>query len=316
MSKKWIIGDIGGTSSRLALLSLPQNKFTHLKIYKNQDFFDLQEILSIYLKDINPKEDLSLFLGVAGPVLRGEVKITNLNWIVKAKELKKAFSFQRVIMVNDLYTLAGSIFHLSKSDLLEIKKGEFLKAYPKAFLAVGTGLGMAFLLSKTPLKILASEGGHTPFPAQSQEEFAFLENLHHCGLKGVYEDALSGRALVNWYAFYSKESLTPEEISVKARNGDPLALKVIEKIFSILGRKCYEIAVTLQPFGGIYLGGGVLQNLKDFLMRDDLIESFLREFYFSEKLQSLLEKIPIFLILHPLPGLLGAQTILRSRLKK
>jgi glucokinase len=316
LSKYWIIGDIGGTSSRLALLSLPQNKFNQLKIYKNQDFSNLQEILSIFLKEIGHLDELSLFLALAGPVLAGEVKITNLNWTVKAKDLKKVFPFQRIIMVNDLYALAGSIFQLSKGDILEIKKGKNLKPYPKAFLAVGTGLGIAFLLSKNPLKILASEGGHTPFPAQSREEFEFLENLSHRGLKGTYEEVLSGRALANWYFFYSKERLTPEEISTKAKNGDPLALKVIEKIFSILGRICYEIAVTLQPFGGIYLGGGVLQNLKNFFEDPYFKQRFLEEFYFTEKLRTLLERIPIYLILHPFPGLLGAQTILRSQLKK
>lgn len=314
----WIIGDIGGTSSRLALLSLDQNKLNHLRVYKNQDFSNLQEVLSCYLEEIKPKISPSLFLALAGPVIKGEVRITNLNWQVKKADLRRLFSFQRVILVNDLYAQAGAIFHLTKEDLFEVKKGKKLRAYPKAFLSVGTGLGMAFLLGKNPLKILASEGGHTPFPVQTLEELRYLEFLVSQGIKATSEETLSGRALSNWYGFYSqgKEKPTPEEVSLRAREGEILALKVLEKIFSLLGRKCYEIAVTLQPFGGIYLGGGVLQNLKEFFAASALKERFLEEYYFSNKLKELLEKIPIYLILHPFPGLLGALTILHSRLKK
>ncbi len=318
LAGNWIIGDIGGTSSRLALLSLDQNKFNHLRVYKNQEFSNLQEVLSCYLEEIKLRIRPSLFLALAGPVIKGEVRITNLNWQVKKSDLRRLFSFQRVILVNDLYAQAGAIFYLSKEDLFEVKKGKKLRAYPKALLSVGTGLGMAFLLGKNPLKILASEGGHTPFPVQNLEELKFLEFLSSQGIKATFEETLSGRALSNWYSFYSQgsEKLTPEEVSLRAREGDTLALKAVEKIFSLLGRKCYEIAITLQPFGGIYLGGGVLQNLREFLGSSSVKKSFLEEYYFSDKLKNLLEEIPIYLILHPFPGLLGALTILRSRLRK
>ena len=315
MIKKILIGDIGGTKSRFAILSGLKSEFKNLKVYFNSHYSSFEEVFSEYLKSLGDFNKDILFLAVAGPVIKGEAFLTNLSWKISVKQIKKKFKFKKIFLVNDLYSLSGCLFFLKDNDLKIIKPGKSFKSYPKAFLAPGTGLGISFLISKYPLKILPSEGGHVPFSPQNLEELRFLEYLKSTGKAITFEEALSGKGLSNWYSFYTGKKLTPEEIIEKGKLGEIEAIKAIKKIFELLGRRCYEISVTFLPFGGIFLAGGMLEGLKEFLNYQEFFEEFLRNYYFSEHVKELLKKIPIYLILHPFPVLLGALTILRSRLK-
>lgn len=313
--KHIVLGDIGGTKSRFCYLFDLTPKFEKVKIYLNSSYSSFEEVFSEYLQVLGGFEREILFLAVAGPVIKGESFLTNLSWKISIKEIKKRFAFKKVILVNDLYALSGCVFHLKEEEVRVLKGGKNFKAYPKAFIAPGTGLGISFLISGNPLKILPSEGGHIPFSPQEKEEFEFLKYLKSKGKTPTFEEALSGRGLSNWYNFYTGKELAPFEITQRAKEGEKAALRVIQKFFELLGRRCYEIAISLQPFGGIYLAGGVLIALKDFLNQEKILESFFKNFYFFTALRDLLEKVPIFLILHPFPVFLGALTILRNRLK-
>ncbi len=317
LEKNIIIGDIGGTKSRFVYLTDLKSEFDSktTRVYLNSRYSSFEEVFSEYLKEAGIKEKDILFLAVAGPVIKGEALLTNLSWKISAKEIKRKFQLKRIFLVNDLYALSGCVFLLSKNDLKPIKEALFIKNYPKAFLAPGTGLGLSFLISKNPLKILPSEGGHIPFSPQKKEEFEFLKYLKAKNRAQTYEEALSGRGLSNWYDFYTGKELLPEEITERAKSGEKEAHRVIKKFFELLGRRCYEISVSLQPFGGIYLAGGVLEALRDFFEQREIFEIFFENFYFFDHMKRLLEKIPIYLILHPFPVLLGALTILHSRLK-
>jgi len=313
--KEALIGDIGGTKSRLALYSFKDSSFKNLKVFYNKDFSSIEAVLTHYLKEQTQILPETLFLALAGPVLKGKARLTNLGWVVSERSLKKRFPFKRVILVNDLYALAGCVFHLKEEELLLIKEGKREKGAPRAFLAPGTGLGVSFLLSERPLEVLASEGGHTPFAPQRDEELRFIEFLKRFGLAPTYEEALSGKGLTNWYTFFTGLKKPPEEIIQDFHRGEEEAERVVMAFFEILGRKCYEIAVFMQPSGGLYLAGGVIENLKEAFERKDYREAFLENLYFSERLKGLIERIPVFLILHPFPVLLGAQTILRNLLR-
>ncbi|MGC9109329.1 MAG: glucokinase [Caldimicrobium sp.] len=310
-----IIGDIGGTKSRFAILSELKPQFENLKVYFNSNYSSFEEVFSEYLKSLRDFKRDILFLAVAGPVIKGVSLLTNLYWKISVKQLKKKFNFRKIFLVNDLYALSGCLFFLRDNDLKIIKSGKSFKSYPKAFLAPGTGLGISFLISKYPLKILPSEGGHIPFSPQNLEELKFLDYLQSIGRPKTFEEALSGKGLSNWYSFYTGKRLTTEEIIEKVKCGEIDAIKVIKKFFELLGRRCYEISVAFLPFGGIFLAGGVLEGLKEFFDSKEFLEEFFKNYYFCEQMKELLEDIPIYLILHPFPVLLGALTILRSQLK-
>uniref|UniRef100_A0A7V5XG69 ROK family protein n=1 Tax=Thermodesulfobacterium geofontis TaxID=1295609 RepID=A0A7V5XG69_9BACT len=311
-----LIADIGGTNSRLTLVRGKSKKFFNLKTYKSKNFKNIYEVVKNYFLEVNLRKipTLAIF-ALAGPVIKDQAYLTNLNWEVSKHKLKKFFGFKEVILVNDLQALSASILLLEKSEILNIKGAKSLKREPKAFIAPGTGLGEAILVKEEPLTIIPTEGGHIFFSPLNEEEFQYLKFLERKGEELSWEKALSGKALSYWYEYYFNESLLPEKITEFAKEKDPKALKVIRKFFELLGRKISQLALYSLPEGGIYIAGGVIQALKEFLEIQEFKEILLNGYFQNKKLKELLDKFSLNVILYPNPCLLGALAILHNQQK-
>ncbi len=309
-----LIADIGGTKSRLTLVRKNSKKFFELKIYKSKNFKNIYDVVKKYFLDISLKKrpNIAVF-SVAGPVIGNQAHLTNLEWKVSKYKLKKIFGFEKVILINDLQALSASILSLKKSEIFNIKSAKSSKKEPKAFIAPGTGLGEAILVKENPLIILPTEGGHIFFSSLDEEEFNYLKFLEKKGEELSWEKALSGKALSYWYEYYFNESLDPEKITALAKDKNPKALKVIKKFFELLGRKISQLAFYSLPEGGIYIAGGVIYALKEFLEIQEFKEAFLKGYFENKKLEKLLEKFSINIIVHPNPCLLGALSILHNQ---
>jgi len=311
-----LIADIGGTNSRLTLVRKKSKNFINLKIYKSKNFKDIYEVVKSYFSELDLKKIPNVaVIALAGPVIKDQAYLTNLNWKVSKYKLKKLFGFKEVILINDLQALSASIMLLKKSEILNIKGKKTLKKEPKAFIAPGTGLGEAILVKEKPLTILPTEGGHIFFSPLNEEEFKYLKFLEKKGEELSWEKALSGKALSYWYEYYFNEVLPPEKITELARKKDPKALKVIRKFFELLGRKTSQLALYSLPEGGIYIAGGVIQALKEFLEWQEFKEVLLKGYFKNEKLKGLLDNFSLNVILHPNPSLLGALAILHNQQK-
>ncbi|PMP68814.1 MAG: hypothetical protein C0190_00890 [Thermodesulfobacterium geofontis] len=309
-----LIADIGGTNSRLALVKEKSRNFYHLKIYKSKNFVNIYDLIKTYFLEIPIRQKLKIAIfAVAGPVIQNRAHLTNLNWEVLAHKLKRIFGFEKVILVNDLQALSASILILKKEEIFNIKSVKIVKKIPKAFIAPGTGLGEAILVREKPLTILPTEGGHTFFSPLNEEEFFYLKFLEKKEEELSWEKALSGKALSYWYEYYFNEIVSPEEITQLAKNKDPKALKVVQKFFELLGRKISQVALYSLPEGGIYIAGGVIQALKEFLELQEFKENLLEGYFKNEKLKNLLDRFPINVILNPNPVLLGALAILHTQ---
>jgi glucokinase len=311
-----LIADIGGTNSRLTLVRKKSKNFINLKVYKSKNFKDIYEVVKSYFSELDLKKIPNVaVIALAGPVIKDQAYLTNLNWKVSKYKLKKLFGFKEVILINDLQALSASIMLLKKSEILNIKGKKTLKKEPKAFIAPGTGLGEAILVKEKPLTILPTEGGHIFFSPLNEEEFKYLKFLEKKREELSWEKALSGKALSYWYEYYFNEVLPPEKITELARKKDPKALKVIRKFFELLGRKISQLALYSLPEGGIYIAGGVIQALKEFLEWQEFKEVLLRGYFKNEKLKGLLDKFSLNVILYPNPSLLGALAILHNQQK-
>jgi glucokinase len=311
-----LIADIGGTNSRLTLVRKKSKNFINLKVYKSKNFKDIYEVVKSYFSELDLKKIPNVaVIALAGPVIKDQAYLTNLNWKVSKYKFKKLFGFKEVILINDLQALSASIMLLKKSEILNIKGKKTLKKEPKAFIAPGTGLGEAILVKEKPLTILPTEGGHIFFSPLNEEEFKYLKFLEKKGEELSWEKALSGKALSYWYEYYFNEVLPPEKITELARKKDPKALKVIRKFFELLGRKTSQLALYSLPEGGIYIAGGVIQALKEFLEWQEFKEVLLKGYFKNEKLKGLLDNFSLNVILYPNPSLLGALAILHSQQK-
>lgn len=107
-----LAADIGGTKSELAIFPLGDTCGTSLlqRRYINADYASA-EIIDHFLADC---EILPQYAGiaVAGVVADDRAQLTNLPWQLDARLLEGRFGFRRVLLLNDLTAVAGSITRL------------------------------------------------------------------------------------------------------------------------------------------------------------------------------------------------------------
>src|SRR3954451_14396352 len=98
-----IVGDIGGTKTRLALVS-PQagpRAFIAEQEFHSADFTGLQPIVAAFLASIHARATSACF-DVAGPVIEGRAHLTNLPWDLSETGLAHDLNLKRVSLLNDL----------------------------------------------------------------------------------------------------------------------------------------------------------------------------------------------------------------------
>jgi len=259
-----LAGDVGATKTHLAVISPEQGPRTKLVEEKlpSQDY----ESLEALLKDFMNRTGLPITsgcLGVAGPVLDGTARITNLAWEPSEQELAHALGLQKVT--------------LEKTDVEVLNEGRAAHGGTIGVIAPGTGLGQGFLTWDGRRYLpFPSEGGHTDFAPTSQLEIELLQYLWNEYDHVSYERFASGIGLPNIYAFlrdnrfaktpdWLKKQLedagdpTPVIVNAALREEDPpeICVKTLDLFISILGAECGNLAVKLLCSGGLYLGGGI-----------------------------------------------------------
>ena len=182
-----IAGDIGGTTTRLALVSAEAGprRFVAQQSFNSADFDGLEPIVEAFMAGSGARATSACF-DVAGPVIDGRAHLTNLPWQVEETTLCRDLKLERVSLLNDLRAIAHAVPHLQAGETVEINAGRAERA-PIAVLAPGTGLGEAFLIwNGKGYMACASEGGHADFAPTNQIQaglWAFLtERFRPCGL--------------------------------------------------------------------------------------------------------------------------------------
>ena len=140
-----LAGDIGGTKTLLALFDddlHPQRE----EVYPSQQFSAFEAVLQSFLAS-GPKVTIdAACIGVAGPVIEGESRTTNLPWVLDERKLADRLGTERVKLLNDLEAIAVGILHARPEEFLTLGR-DGLSA-PKgnmAVIAAGTGLGEAVM---------------------------------------------------------------------------------------------------------------------------------------------------------------------------
>src|SRR5260221_9315458 len=137
-----IAGDIGGTKTDLAIYSNesgPHAPLAQTEIH-SADYPSLQAMVVEFLAQVKVSVDVASF-DVAGPVIDGHVKTTNLPWVMDESSLAKDLNLKAAHLMNDLEAVARAVPALRAEDVVAINKGEPVANGPIAIIAPGTGLG-------------------------------------------------------------------------------------------------------------------------------------------------------------------------------
>src|SRR5260370_39513181 len=207
-----LAGDIGGTKTAVGIFSEetgPQPPLAETEVHSG-DYPSLEAIAREFLAKTGLKIDRACF-GVAGPVLGGRAKITNLPWIVDQASLAKELNLKAVHLLNDLEAIACAVPGLRTEDVEILGAGQPVERANIAVLAPGTGLGEAFLTWESgEYRAHSSEGGHADFAPADENQMRFLAFMRQRFDHVSYEHVCSRADIPQSYEFFRDTKATPD----------------------------------------------------------------------------------------------------------
>lgn len=315
-----LAGDIGGTKANVGVFVQGKRRplLKIIETYSSREVADLENIIGRFLVK-HPVSVASACFGVAGPVVNGRCKTTNLPWEVSEVRIKRRFKWSHVCLINDLAAMAQSIPLLKSREFISLNEARARKGQAVALVAPGTGLGEALIIFRNGQYIpIPSEGGHVDFSPTNGAEVKLWRYLHQRLGHVSIERILSGPGLVNIYSWLKasgerrepgwltkniKETDPARAITEAGLDGsDPLCVKTLNMFVSILGAASGNLALTGMATGGVYLGGGIPPKILPKL-KEDL---FMKAFANKGRFKVMMERIPVRVIINDRAALLGA----------
>lgn len=317
MTKYALVGDVGGTNARLALCETETGAISQAKTFSTADYDSLEAVIRFYLEE-QKQEIVDGCIAIACPVTDDWVEMTNHDWAFSTSKMKANLGFEHLEIINDFTAVSMAIPMLTEQDVMQFGGSLAVKDKPIAVYGAGTGLGVAHLVHVDKRWVsLPGEGGHVDFAANSEEEDMILEVLREELGHVSAERILSGAGLVNLYRAMVKadgrvpENLKPKDVSQRALDDSCTDCRRALAMFCVvMGRFGGNLALNLGTFGGVYIAGGIVPRFLEFFKASGFRAAFEDKGRFKDYVQN----IPVFLITHDQPGLLGAGAHLRQTL--
>lgn len=319
-----VAGDIGGTKTDLAIFSTEAGPLAPLAQQRvhSADYPSLQAIVKEFLQKTKQPVDRACF-AVAGPVIGGCVKTTNLPWAIEDASLAQELNLniKSVHLMNDLEAIARAVPILRPSDVQTINIGESVPRGAIAVIAPGTGLGESFLTWEGNRYLAhSSEGGHCDFAPADDRQIRLLEYMFKIFDHVSFEHVCSGIGIPHLYRYLRDVERVPEDPQVAKlidaaadpsivitkyafapTNHSKLCTATVELFASILASEASNLAIKVLATGGLYIAGGVAVHTLQAIKQPAFIQRFRRKGRFAE----LMGRIPIQVVLSS-AGLAGA----------
>ena len=312
-----IAGDIGGTNTRLGLFEAasPRPSPIDVRTYGTGAFPTLESMLAAFLADTGKSPDSidGAAFGVAGPVVHGRAALTNAAWEIDARSVADSLELPFVRLLNDLLSMAHAIPVLAAAELRTLQAGTASPDGNVSLIAPGTGLGEALLVNSGGALVPSpSEGGHADFAARTDREAGLLAFLTQRFGRASYEHVISGPGLVNIHRFVHRStcaSVDPDAPDAAARishaaldHSCQACVDTLDLFVAVLGAEAGNSALRGMTTGGVFLGGGIPPKIIPALEGGRFLDAFRAK----GPMEELVSAIPVHVIIHPDPGLLGA----------
>jgi glucokinase len=319
-----IAGDIGGTKTDLAVYSPETGAHEPLaaKQFRSASYPSLTTMVQEFLRDVTVPVDRACF-DVAGPVINGAVKTTNLPWFMDEATLASELGFRSVHLMNDLEAVARAVPVLRSTDYVTLNEGVAIARGTIGIIAPGTGLGESFLTwNGVGYEAHSSEGGHSDFAPTDTRQLGLLTYMlkqhHHVGVERV----CSGIGIPNLYEYLrdvediadnpdvaDRIAAAPDrthaivDAGLDEQNPSTLSRETVELFVSILGSEAGNLALKVLATGGIYMAGSLALRIVGEGQKSTFRAAFTNKGRFAQLMQT----IPIHVIFVK-AALLGAAT--------
>jgi glucokinase len=316
-----LAGEIGATRTRLAAFETEGNQLQCAveKTYMSQQHDGLPGILAHFIKTEGIPVHSACF-GVAGPVRAGRSKISNLPWVIDAREIAKQLRLNSVGLLNDMEAYAYGIDGLESKDFITLSEGAEGAEGNRAVISAKTGLGMAGLywdgFRHHPF---ACEGGHADFAPRNDLQMELLSYLQKKYGRISCERILSGPGIRNIYDFLrdAHKAEEPEWLRTQMSTApDPPALisqmalesksaicdQTLSIFVSVFGAETGNCALNFMSTGGIFIGGSIAAKIIRKMNDPVFLESFLDK----GRMGTILKDMPVKIVANDDSGMIGA----------
>jgi glucokinase len=321
-----LVGDIGGTHTRLRLLA-PSGRVVRHDSLDSRAHKSLEAAVAAFLGKPAPRVRAAAF-GIAGPVVGGRCVATNLPWVVDERLVARKLGIRRVKLLNDLVALGLGAIGVapSKRRVLGGAGAPRKKGASVAVIAAGTGLGEALLVWDGEKHVpTATEGGHCDFGPNSEVEADLWRYLHGRLGHVSYERVISGMGLGNIYDFFREargmgESADHAAALLAAADRNALiaqlgmsgasatAAAAVDLFVTLYGAEAGNLALKSLSLGGVLVCGNIAARMLPVIERG----GFLRAFRDKGRFAKLMETIPVAVVLDSDVGLAGVTRVARG----
>ncbi|BAM91938.1 glucokinase [Bradyrhizobium oligotrophicum S58] len=315
MSDRVLLGDIGGTNARFALLADGTiGDVAHLKV---ADFPTVTDAITDFLsRHAAGGPPTAAVLDIAGPIERNRGMLTNSTWVIDGEELAARFKLRSAKLLNDFEAVGWSLPALHPDDLFPLGGSTAVAGAPMLVIGPGTGFGAAcYLPGDGRPTVAVTEAGHATLPATTAREAAVLAKMRERFGHVSIERALSGMGIENVYhAIAAVDGATVPQrdaaaITHAALDGSCATSRATLDMFCAwLGAVAGNLALTFCARGGVYIAGGIPPRFPDYFAKSD----FRRQFESKGRYDSYLRPIPVHLVTKPDISFLGLKSFFEA----
>jgi len=314
-----LAGDIGGTKCNLAIFHEdgPSLRLIFQCRYATRDFSRFEDLVACFrrqaaesVSDIAHDLISGAGFGVAGAVVEGRLHANNLPWALNLPELARGLDIDSgsIVLLNDVVATAWSLDKLPARDLAVVNQGVLQPNANRVLMAVGTGLGEAFLFwDGGKYRVFPSEGGLADFSPRTDREIRLLIHLNQILPHVCCEDILSGRGIRAIHEFLdpqvrhasfdgaAADADAAREISqLASAKSCPICVETLDLWTEAYGSEAGNVALRALALGGVYIAGGIAPKIMD-KIKDGV---FFRAFCDKTMLSPVLARIPIYVVLN------------------
>lgn len=312
-----VASDIGGTHARFAIAMLAGGGVAELGepvTLRTSEHASFETALEEFARRAGADLPRALAIAFAGPVGGDTLKLTNNPWVIRPHQLRDTLGVESVTIVNDFGAVAFAAAVLGDDGFRHVcgPDGPMPPSGVMSIVGPGTGLGVAALLRPGGggYHVLETEGGHVDFAPLDALEDRILAHLRKSFRRVSVERMASGRGLMNIYealgaienralALHDEKQLWDAALA----GSDSLATAALDRFCLALGAVTGDLALA-HGANAVVIAGGLGLKLADHLPRSGFGERFIAKGRFERRMAA----IPVKLIVHPQPGLLGAAT--------
>ena len=316
-----LAADVGGTSTRLGLFRQVGARLRTEREarFDSRDAESFEALVDEFLA-AGKQRVHRCAVGVAAPIVGEHSEIVNLPWRIDARRIGRRVGLDRVILLNDLEATAWGIPRLGSRHSVSLTPGLRGRPGNAALIAAGTGLGTAILFwDGKQFRPSAGEGGHQSFAPPDDLGIALLRFLRRRHGRVSWERIVAGPGLSAIYDFFVEnrwgertremrqrleDADDPNVVIGEAgiRGDDRLAVRALDMFVSLYGAAAGDLALVANARAGVWIAGGIAPKILPRLRSGE----FVRAFRDKGRLEPLVTKIPIRVIVEPRVALLGA----------